>query len=68
LIDQAISVDKPWEISDLKELGKIILPHAQNILGLAYQLTPFLPETAQKIEKQFTGPKIKSATALFPRI
>jgi methionyl-tRNA synthetase len=68
LVDQAISVDKPWEISDLKELGKIILPHAQNILGLAYQLTPFLPETAQKIEKQFTGPKIKSATALFPRI
>jgi len=31
-------------------------------------LKPFLPETTEKIEKQFAGPKIKSEKPLFPRI
>ena len=30
--------------------------------------TFFDPETADKIEKQFAGPKIKSGSSLFPRL
>lgn len=68
LLDQLISADKPWEISDNKKLVEKITPYALNILDLAYNLKPFLPETAKKIEKQFSGTKIKSEKPLFPRL
>ncbi|KKQ97280.1 MAG: Methionyl-tRNA synthetase [Candidatus Woesebacteria bacterium GW2011_GWB1_39_12] len=38
------------------------------IRQVASDLKPFLPETAEKIEKQFKGPKIKSEKPLFPRL
>lgn len=38
------------------------------IRQIATDLAPFLPETAEKIEKQFKGPKIKSSKPLFPRL
>lgn len=43
-----------------------------NLIGIvrqiAYDLKPFLPETSEKIEKQFKGPQIKSNKPLFPRL
>lgn len=65
--DILIDRKKPWEESASKaeeSLAKAV----QNILNIAYSLRPFLPETAEKIEKQFKGPKIKSEKPLFPRI
>lgn len=38
------------------------------IRQIAYDLRPFLPATAEKIENQFIGPEIKSAKLLFPRL
>jgi len=38
------------------------------IREIAAEFKPFMPATAEKIEKQFAGPKIKSAAPLFPRI
>jgi len=38
------------------------------IREIAGELKPFLPETTEKIEKQFEGPKIKASAPLFPRI
>lgn len=35
---------------------------------IAYDLKPFLPDTSEKIEKQFKGPKIISGEPLFPRL
>jgi len=35
---------------------------------IAYDLSPYLPETSAKILKQFLGPKIKTSTPLFPRL
>ena len=68
LLDQSLNNEKPWEIREKEKLREAITPHAQNILDLAYQLKPFLPDTAEKIEKQFSGPKIKSQKPLFPRL
>lgn len=65
--DQLIEREKPWTLSGnrLKEvLDKLVL----QIRLAGYNLHPFLPETAEKIIKQFAGPKIKSETPLFPRI
>lgn len=67
-IDQTLNKEAPWTLTDNKELAKVISVHAQEILDLSYQLKIFLPETATKIEKQFSDSKIKSITPLFPRI
>lgn len=67
-IDQLISNDEPWKNKDKHELKEKLETYVANILSLASNLEPFLPETAEKIEKQFAGPKIVSAKPLFPRI
>ena len=67
-VDQQLSTDKPWEIKNIDELIKVIEPIAQQILDLSFDLTPFLPETAEKIKNIFTSEKIISAEPLFPRI
>ena len=38
------------------------------IRQIAIDLKPFLPETAEKIEELFKGPRIISAKPLFPRL
>lgn len=66
-LDKFINDNKPWEKKG-EELGKIlqnILPQVQQI---AYNLQPFLPDTAEKILEQFKGPKIISGEPLFPRL
>jgi len=66
-LNKYLNDKKPWEKSGFHQavlLGDLV----ENIRELTYNLKPFLPETAEKIEKQFTGPKIKSAEALYPRL
>jgi len=65
-LDRRINDEKPWELEGQK-LKKSITPIAQEIRELAFNLSPFLPETAQKILDQFTG-KIRQSEPLFPRI
>ena len=66
-LDQEINTKKPWEKNG-NELYQILSPIVSEIQNIAFNLKPFLPETAEKIEKQFKGPKIKSAEPLFPRL
>ena len=65
--DQYINTNEPWKLKG-EELKKILTYSVNSLATIAYCLLPFLPETAQKIEKQFKGPKIKSGAPLFPRI
>ena len=65
-IDKDIDQQQPWNKTE-KELEKILKKLQVDILELASGLQPFLPETAEKIKKQFSG-KIKSGSPLFPRI
>lgn len=72
-LDAYINQERPWkqEQSDAnKTLSNIIVgtESLNSLLEIAYSLQPFLPETAEKILKQFEGPSIKSSTPLFPRI
>lgn len=62
-----IDESRPW---DQKGIGqRTTLEHlVREIIECAYLLKPILPQTAQKIEKQFSGPKIASGEPLFPRI
>lgn len=65
-LDQKINQEKPWELEGEKAV-KILTSLASSIREISHDLIPFLPETAVKIQKQFSG-SIKSDTSLFPRI
>ena len=65
-LDKKINEEKPWELSG-PALKKAITPIAQEIREIAFNLSPFLPQTSEKILDQFTG-KITSEKSLFPRI
>lgn len=67
-LDQDINNTKPWEIQDQKLLQTKLIFYVITIRDIAFNLQPFLPETAQKIIDQFKGPTIKSQPPLFPRI
>ena len=66
VLDRRINEEKPWELEGQK-LKKSITPMAQEIREIAFNLSPFLPGTSQKILDQFTG-KISQNEPLFPRI
>ncbi len=65
--DGLINKEEPWKISEKERLDDRLLAYASSIINIAIQLQPFLPETSEKILKQFSG-KIKSAPPLFPRL
>ncbi len=67
-LDRRINDEKPWEIKDEKLLELRLNLYVLNIRKIAELLKPFLPETSEKIEKQFVGPKIKAEKPLFPRL
>src|SRR3989339_620263 len=70
-LDVFIDTEAPWKIvkSDKDKAMRILSRLVDRILLLSEQLKPFLPETADKIEKIFTARKInKPAESLFPRL
>lgn len=67
VIDQYINQQKPWELKG-DTLLRSIQVAVDAIRFLVPKLKPLLPDTAQKIEEQFKGPKIKSGAPLFPRV
>lgn len=65
-LDAEIEKAQPWILDNekLKAFLDKVVPQIQTI---CYNLQPFLPETSDKILKQFTG-EIKAQSPLFPRI
>lgn len=64
--DQRVNETQPWKLEGglLKEtLDELV----SLILDVAFNLQPFMPETSEKILKQFSG-KVASQPPLFPRI
>jgi len=69
-LDKFINDEKPWDLLKNQDpkLKSILAHTVDQIQETAGLLEPFLPQTAQKIEEQFKGPKIISSKPLFPRI
>jgi methionyl-tRNA synthetase len=65
-LDVQINKHELWVNTKSKQ--HILADVVESIRQIAYDLKPFLPETAEKINKQFRGPKIKATKALFPRL
>lgn len=64
--DAQINKNELWK--NTKSKTKILLDIVENIRNIAYNLKPFLPQTAGKIEKQLAGPKVNAGELFFPRI
>jgi len=58
-----VQENKLWESKDKKKLYELV----ESIKKIALLLSPFIPETAEKIEKVFKG-KIKKAPILFEKV
>lgn len=65
--DQFINEEEPWTLKG-DELKKVLTHLVDHLRSIAFNLKPFLPETAEKIERQFKETKIKSEAPLFPRL
>lgn len=68
IYDRLINESQPWKIQDKNILLKTLQPIVDGIRNIAYELQPFLPETAKKILTQFKGTNIQPSAPLFPRI
>ena len=66
-INVLINTEEVWKLSN-QDRKTVIESLIKPINQIATNLKPFLPETAEKIENQFRGPKITSQKPLFPRI
>ncbi len=64
--DKKVNREKPWEITGEKA-KEVLTDLVKRIQAIGYNLQPFLPETSEKILRQFSG-QIKSQPPLFPRI
>ncbi|MEK7526077.1 MAG: methionine--tRNA ligase [Patescibacteria group bacterium] len=65
--DKYLDDKKPWNLQGVT-LQEVLQELVGRIRQIANNLRPFLPETAEKVEKQFAGGKIASSSPLFPRL
>ena len=67
-LDHYLEREKPWEIKDKNVLKRILSYTVSEIIKINQFLEPFLPKTAELINRQLLRKKITSTTPLFPRI
>ncbi|MBI3577548.1 methionine--tRNA ligase [Candidatus Gottesmanbacteria bacterium] len=65
--DKFIDEKLPWTLHG-DALTEVLSKAIKNIVEIATLLQPFLPETAEKILKQFSSPAIAPRPSLFPRL
>ncbi len=64
ICNEYIQNKKPWETKNKKDLFEL----KESILKIAELLWPFIPESSEKIKKQFSAKKIKKGEILFKKI
>lgn len=67
ITDGIISSEEPWKFDEKEKLKEKLQVYVANIVKVAVDLQPFLPETSRKILDQFEG-QIKFEKPLFPRL
>ena len=64
ICNEYVQNKKPWETKDKEILYELV----ESIREIARLLSPFIPETSEKISKQFKSDKIKKGEILFAKI
>lgn len=68
ILNKYLNDRKPWVVENQETKKEIIQISVDALRIIANKLLPFLPETAEIIEKQFSSQTIKSEKPLFPRL
>lgn len=66
-VDLYFDAQKPWE-KEGEDLNVILTSAVEVIRQAAFDLAPFLPGTAQRIQEQYFDSNISAAEGLFPRL
>lgn len=66
-VDKFLAENTPWK-KEGEEKKNILLEASQKIRSIALMLSPFMPETAEKISQHFTGQIKAFDEGLFPRL
>ena len=66
-LDKKINETEPWKLSG-NELESFLKEAVLILQNISFNLYPFIPDAATKIDNIFKGPKIVSAAPLFPRL
>ncbi len=66
--DEFLSREAPWKMEKNEDKFKVLQKASENILLIALLVFPFIPETANKIIKQFNSEKIIKEDLLFPKL
>lgn len=67
-VDKYINEQEPWKITDPEKKTHMLQPAVNVIKKIGFELQPFLPETADKILKQFSTRQVKVTEPYFKRI
>ncbi|MBT6401112.1 methionine--tRNA ligase [candidate division WWE3 bacterium] len=67
-LDKHVNEHEPWKITDEKKLNEVLTHEVNQIRLIAELVAPFIPDTAEKIRKQYGKKKISFGDSLFPRI
>lgn len=68
-LDKYFNETEIWTLKDSPEaLQEALKPVIQGLVDIGWELEPFMPETAEKIRKQFAGSLIASAEPYFRRL
>jgi methionyl-tRNA synthetase len=67
-LDKHINEHEPWAEKDPKKLQEILKFEVDSVRYIAQVIEPFMPDTSDKIQKQFDKETIATAEALFPRL
>lgn len=71
LANKMVDDEKPWELyskSNLDKLQRVLAQLVVMVQDIGLALEPFLPQTAQIIQRHFNQQPLTKLTALFPRI
>ncbi len=71
-LNQYINKHEPWKLSqdkpeEKKQLEEVLTLACNSIRQIAFDLSPFIPESSETILKQFSKEKIESTTPYFER-
>lgn len=66
-VDKKLNDTTPWKL-EITEATPILEQAIKDIRTIAYNLQPFLPETATKILQQYNTEVLTSSSPLFPRL
>ena len=69
-INRRIDDEKPWALAkagETEKLEKVMGEMIGDLVGVAHMLRPFIPGTAEKVEKVFSGKIVPPETPLFPK-